>query len=226
MMPVNNSDSLKRKKKILIVDDHAFVRQGLRDYIEREPEFTVCGEAASRVQSLRLCSQVSPDLVLVDISLGRDSGLDLLKDIAAQFPGMKTLALSMRDEMLYAERALRAGASGYVGKDAPPARLIDALHCVFEGGIYASESVKQKIMQAVRSHVKAAESPVERLSDRELAVFERIGGGQSTAEIAEVMSLSIKTVETYRARIKNKLNISNSSELVQLAVQWGLNRSV
>jgi DNA-binding NarL/FixJ family response regulator len=209
------------KKKILIVDDHAFVRQGLRDFIERESDLTVCGEAVSRAEALKLCSDTQPHLVLVDLSLGADSGLDLVKDISVQFPETKMLVLSMQNEMLYAERVLRAGASGYVGKDAEPTRLIEAIRCVLNGGVYASEAVKQKIMQTVCSSDKTGD-PVARLSDRELAVFEQIGKGMGTADIAEAMSLSVKTVETYRARIKSKLDTHSSAELVQRAVQWVL----
>lgn len=206
-------------KKILIVDDHAFIRKGLRDYVEQEPEFVVCGESESRAHAVKLCARLSPDLVLVDLSLGKDSGLDLVKDISARFPGIKILVLSMQDEMLYAERVLRAGASGYVGKDAPPAKLIDAFREIFNGGVYASESVKQKIMKNFHRRASCYSNPIEKLSDRELDVFERIGHGQNTAEIADAMGLSIKTIETYRARIKVKLGLSNGTELVQRAVQ-------
>ena len=220
MSEINPSDV---KKKLLIVDDHAFVRQGLRDFIERESDMTVCGEATGRADALIRCEKTRPDLVLIDLALGEDSGLDLVKDIAVQFSGVKMLVLSMQNEMLYAERVLRAGASGYVGKDTEPSLLIDAVRCVLAGGIYASEAVKQKIMQTVRKS-DAGSDPVTGLSDRELAVFEQIGKGHSTADIAAAMNLSIKTVETYRARIKTKLNAAGSAELVQRAVQWVLDK--
>lgn len=218
---MSKTNPVGSKKKILIVDDHAFVRQGLRDFIEREPNLAVCGEATARAQALKLCSETRPDLVLIDLSLGEDSGLDLVKDITVQFPGTLMLVLSMQNEMLYAERVLRAGASGYVGKNTEPSLLIDAIHCVFNGGVYASEAVKQKIIQTVRQS-DAAGDPVVRLSDRELAVFEQIGKGMGTADIAGAMNLSVKTVETYRARIKSKLDAHSSAELVQRAVQWVL----
>jgi DNA-binding NarL/FixJ family response regulator len=211
------------KNKILIVDDHAFVRQGLRDFIEREPDLCVCGEAAGRAEALELCSETIPDLVLVDLSLGSDSGLDLVKDIAIQFPDCRMLVLSMQDEMLYAERVLRAGASGFIGKDTHPSQLIEAVHEVLRGHMYASEAVKQKIMQTVRK-AETGGDPVARLSDRELAVFEQIGKGMSTADISDAMHLSIKTIETYRARIKAKLGTRSSAELVQRAVQWLLDK--
>jgi len=221
MSDTNTSGS---KKKILIVDDHAFLRRGLRNFIEREPDLSICGEAAGRVEALRLCADTAPDLVLVDLSLGKDSGLDLVKDIAVQFPGSKMLVLSMQDEMLYAERTLRAGASGYVGKDVHPDRLVEAIRCVLGGGVYASETIQQKIMQAVQRNETGGD-PVGTLSDRELTVFEQIGKGFSTADIAESMHLSVKTVETYRARIKDKLGITGPTELVQRAVQWVLDKN-
>jgi DNA-binding NarL/FixJ family response regulator len=212
------------EKKILIVDDHAFIRRGLRDFIGRESDLSICGEASGRNEALKLCAEASPQLALIDLSLGADSGLDLVKDIAAQFPCIKMVVLSMQDEMLYAERVLRAGASGYVSKEVHPDRLVEAVRCVLGGGVYASEAVKQKIMQSVRG-ADPDSDPVTHLSDRELAVFEQIGKGVGTAEIAKAMHLSIKTVETYRARIKSKLGIAKSSELMQRAVQWILDQT-
>lgn len=220
---MSNTTPFGSSKRILLVDDHPFVRQGLRDFIEREQDLSICGEAATRADALKLCSEILPELVLIDLSLGKDSGLDLVKDIAVQFPAVKMLVLSMQDEMLYAERALRAGAAGYVSKDVHPDRLVEAVRCVLNGSVYASETVKQKIMQAVQRKEPGGD-PVSSLSDRELAVFEQIGKGLGTADIAEAMYLSIKTVETYRARIKEKLGITGSAELVQRAVQWILEK--
>lgn len=213
----------RAQTKILIVDDHAFVRQGLRDFLGREPDLLVCGEADGRAQAIQLCVDSHPNLTLIDLSLGKESGLDLVKDIAVQFPEIKMLVLSMQDEMLYAERVLRAGAAGYVSKDVHPDRLIEAVRCVLNGGIYASEAVKQKIMQTVRN-AEPGGDPVTHLSDRELDVFERIGKGSSTVDISRDMHLSVKTVETYRARIKTKLGVNSSTELVQRAVQWILDQ--
>jgi DNA-binding NarL/FixJ family response regulator len=220
---MSNTNPGSAPQKILIVDDHPFVRQGLRSFIDHESGLSVCGEAAGRGDALHLCAETSPRLVLIDLSLGKDSGLDLVKDIAVQFPGVKMLVLSMQNELLYAERVLRAGASGYVGKESEPEVLIAAVHCVLDGGVYASEAVKQKIMQSVRKADDGGD-PVGGLSDRELDVFERIGQGQGTVDIAGAMNLSVKTVETYRARIKTKLNITGSTELVQRAVQWLLDK--
>jgi DNA-binding NarL/FixJ family response regulator len=213
-----------QKKRILLVDDHAFVRQGLRDFIERESDLCVCGEAATRAEALQLCARTNPHLVVIDLSLGEDSGLDLVKDIAVQFTAIRMLVLSMQDEMLYAERVLRAGASGFVSKNTPPGSLIEAIFCILGGGVHASEAVKQKIMQTVRNPEPEGD-PILRLSDRELAVFEQIGKGKSTADIATALHVSIKTVETYRARIKAKLGVHGSAELVQRSIQWTLDKN-
>ncbi len=215
----------RAKSKILIVDDHAYVRQGLREFIGRETDLVVCGDTVGRTEALKLCAEVAPHLVLIDLSLGGESGIDLVKDVAIQFPKIKMIVLSMQDEMLYAERVLRIGASGYVNKSDHPGQLIDAIRCVLGGGVYASEAVKQRIMQTIR-RVDAGGDPVGSLSDRELAVFEKIGQGHGTADIAESMNLSIKTVETYRSRIKTKLGVDSSTELLQRAVQWILGKKV
>lgn len=215
---------MAKKNKILIVDDHAIVRQGLRDFLERESDFTICGEAAGRADALQLCATTNPHLVLIDLSLGKDSGLDLIKDIAVKFPLIKTLVLSMQDEELYAERVLRAGASGFVSKSTHPNRLVEAARCVLGGRLYASEETKQKTLQAIQQN-STGPKPVGSLSDRELAVFEQIGKGRGTVEIAEAMNLSVKTIETYRARIKDKLKIRTAPELVREAVQWAFDKT-
>jgi len=207
------------KNKILLVDDHELIRRGLRDFIQTESGFEICAEAGTARDALLKCASERPNIALIDLSLGNDSGLELIKDIAVRFPEIKMLVVSMQDEKLYAERVLRAGASGFVSKDVQPVELVAAIQCVLSGELYASAEVIQHIIQSVRGQA-AGISPIAALSDRELAVFEHIGKGAGTASIAEAMSLSIKTVETYRARIKGKLNIENSAELVQRAVQW------
>ena len=208
--------------RIMLVDDHEIVRRGLRDFVEREEGFEVCAEAANAAKALELCTSEKPDIALIDLSLGEDSGLELVKDISVRFPDTKMLVVSMQDEQLYAERVLRAGASGFLSKDTTHTQLIEALRCVLNGMLYTSPLVTQRIVQSIRCPENG--SSLETLSDRELAVFEWIGKGEGTSSIAEVMSLSIKTIETYRARIKAKLNLKDSSELVQHAVQWGLER--
>lgn len=210
------------KKRILLVDDHEMIRRGLRDFIETEPDFEIVAEAATSAEALAQCASTPLDIALIDLSLGEDSGLELIKDIAAQFPLIKTLVVSMQDERLYAERALRAGASGFISKDVNCNQLTEAIRSVLGGKIYASSSVTQRIIQSVRR--PALEKPIESLSDRELAVFEKIGKGVGTSAIADAMSLSVKTIETYRARIKIKLGVKSSSELVQRAVQWSLEK--
>lgn len=212
-------------RRVLIVDDHALVRQGLRDFIERDSGLTVCAEAGCCAEALHHCEQSRPHLALIDLALGKESGLDLVKDVGVRFPNIKMLVLSMQDELLYAERVLRAGASGYISKDVSPDRLTAAVRCVLNGDLYASEAVQQKIMKAVRSADALERDPIDALSDRELAVFDSIGRGLSTAAIAEAMHLSVKTIETYRARIKAKLHIDTSSALTQRAVQWTMDQS-
>ncbi len=207
------------KKRILVVDDHAFIRQGVRDFLEREDDLFICGEASGRVEALEFCAGTDPHLVLIDLTLGLDSGLDLVKDIVAQFSRVKILVLSMQDEMLYAERVLRAGASGYISKNVHPAQLIEAVRCVLGGGVYVSEVIRQRSLKMARRSDPGCD-PVGILSDRELEVFKRIGKGQSTADIAAALHVNVKTVDTYRLRIKRKLGLRNVTELVQQSVQW------
>ena len=215
-----NENKKQVKTRMLLVDDHEMIRRGLRGFIDIESDLDVCAEAGSAQDALAQCSKSNPDIALIDLSLGEDSGLDLIKDMAVQFPNIKMLVVSMQNEQLYAERVLRAGASGFVAKDSSQPELVNAIRCVLTGKIYASPLIAQRIMTSVRQSLSS--NPLEALSDRELAVFERIGKGAGTAEIAEAMSLSIKTIETYRSRIKVKLNIQSSSELMQRAVQWSI----
>lgn len=213
------------KKKILLVDDYEMIRRGLRDFIETEPDLEVCAEAGSSKEALACCASTDLDIALIDLSLGEDSGLELIKDITARYPDLKMLVVSIQDERLYAERVLRAGASGFITKDATQPQLIEAIRSVLNGQFYASASIVQRLIQSVRAPFQVESSPLEALSDRELAVFEQIGKGVGTVSIAAAMSLSVKTIETYRARIKAKLNLESSSELVQHAVQWVLERA-
>lgn len=199
------------------------IRRGLGVFIKSEASFNICAEAATAQAALLQCELHHPDIALIDLSLGDDNGLELIKDIAIRFPETKMLVVSMQDEKVYAERVLRAGASGFISKDVESAQLIEAIQCVLSGNFYASPGVTQRIIQSVRSQSGKCSS-IEALSDRELAVFERVGKGEKTSAIAESMSLSVKTIETYRARIKSKLNIESSAELVQRAVQWTLEK--
>lgn len=209
--------------KILIVDDHPIVREGLVARIIRQPDLTVCGEAEDVVGALELVKSTQPDLVIVDLSLKSGQGLDLIKRVVACAPGTKMLVSSMYDESMYAERALRAGALGYVNKQVMSEKIVDAIRCVLDGKIYLSPFMTERLLQrAIGAAPQLAPSPVESLSNRELEIFKMIGKGRTTRQIAAEVHLSVKTVETHRENIKGKLNVPNSVELSREAVQWVL----
>ena len=211
----------KHKTNILIVDDHPIVRQGLAELINHEDNLAVCGQAEDAHQAMKAVKELKPDMAIVDISLKETSGMELIKDIKAQYPNLPILALSMHDESLYAERALRAGARGYIMKAEATEKVILAVRKILSGQIYISEKMASKMMQKlVGGSTEISTSPVERLSDRELEVFQLIGKGFGTRQISERLYLSIKTIETYRAHIKEKLNLSDAAELLQYAIQW------
>lgn len=213
---------------IFIVDDHPLIRRGLRQLFEAQAAFTVCGEAATVAEGISGVRQCSPDLVIVDINLPDGSGLDLIKRLHATNPEQLILVSSMHDERLLAERVLRAGAMGYVSKQEAPEHLIEAVNKVLAGKVYLSEQVTgQLLINSYANHsALKTQSPIEALSNRELEVFEQIGGGNSTMQIAEHLNLSVKTIETHRAHIKQKLNLSSAAELVRYAVQWSLEGTV
>jgi len=206
-------------KRILIVDDHAIMRDGLRELISREPDMEVCGQTGDAVEALELAGRGKPDLVLVDIALSDRSGLELLKDLRAQYPQIAILALSMHDETLYAERVLRAGGRGYVMKEEGGQRLMEAIRQVFAGEIAVSPRVYSKVLNLF-SGKQSDISPIERLTDREFEIFQIIGRGQDNAQIAEYLHISPKTVEIHRAHIKNKLQIATTGELISYAARW------
>lgn len=220
----NPSNSLgPRTTRVLIVDDHPLFRLGLRMTIESEVGFEVCGEAESLTRALQVFRDTNPDMVIADISLENGSGLELVKQLMAIDEGLKVLVCSMHDEALFAERALRAGARGYISKDESPSRLIDAIFRVKEGRAALSEAMTERLLgRQIGAHDDHQKPAIETLSDRELEVFEKIGRGETTRHIAEILHLSPKTVESYREKIKAKLNLSNASELTQHAVQWVL----
>jgi DNA-binding NarL/FixJ family response regulator len=210
-----------RKARLFIVDDHPIVRQGLALVINQEPDLLVCGEAVARQEALTSIAQLHPDLAVVDLSLQNSNGMDLIKDLKEHCPTVPVLALSMHDEMVVAERALRAGARGYIMKQEAPNKLLDAIRCVLGGGIYASDAVHSQLLRAVsEARPRNGASRMSRLSDRELQVFQLVGEGRSTREIAEHLDLSIKTVETHYKRIKRKLGLNNATELLQHAALW------
>jgi DNA-binding NarL/FixJ family response regulator len=216
----------KRKKQVYLVDDHPIVRQGLIKLIEQEEGLEVCGEAGSVGEALGEIQQKGPDVILVDISLEDSNGLELIKsidDLGLQIP---TLVLSMHDESLYAEHALKAGASGYVMKQAASNTLIQAIEKVLDGEIYVSKTMSSQMLKmAFRSSGEKQRSGTDALSLRELEVFELIGRGNSTREIAEQLNLSVKTIETYRAHIKEKLQLRSGTELMHRAIHWVENES-
>ena len=207
--------------KIVVVDDHPLMRKGLVMSLEAETDLTVCGQASNAEEAIGVVESKNPDLVIVDISLPGMSGLELIKQIHAIRPNMKTLVVSRHDEALYAERAIRAGAKGYVMKLQAPDVMVKAVRRVMNGGIYVSDEINERLLLGMASgHEMLSQSPLEVLSDRELEVFELTGRGYGTRDIAERLHLSVKTVESYRARIKTKLNLNSAAELMQHAVQW------
>jgi DNA-binding NarL/FixJ family response regulator len=207
--------------RILIVDDHPLMRKGLALTLSSESDLDVVGQAADAEEALSVIDKLKPDLVLIDISLPGMSGLELLKHLIALNPDLLALMVSRHDEALYAERAIRAGAKGYVMKLEAGDDIVQAVRHVLRGGIFMSEELKDRLLFGAAVGRKAPlQSPLEVLSDRELEVFEMTGRGLPTREIAERLHLSVKTVESYRARIKQKLNIETGTELLQQAVQW------
>lgn len=209
------------KHRILLIDDHPIMRHGLAQLIRMEPELEVCGEAGSAAAGLAALEKLKPDLVIVDLTLPDKHGLELLKDIQALRPGQRCIVLSMHDESLYAERALRAGARGYVMKETAAENLITAIQRVLGGGIYISETMASRMLEQVSGQRgKTGSTGVDQLSDRELEVLEMIGRGTPTKLIAEKLNISARTVEAHRAHIKEKLAITDGAALVRYAVQW------
>jgi len=211
----------EKKYKILIVDDHPIFCLGMSEVINKEKDLMVCGSEESAPKALRAIDKLEPDLVIVDISLKDSDGIDLVKEITIRFPGLPVLMLSMYDESLYAERALLAGARGYIMKQEATTLVVQALRKVLKGEIYASANVKEKAFQRlVAQHVPINKSPIDVLTDRELEVFRLIGEGLSTREIAGRLHLSIKTIGTYRENIKDKLGLKHYTQLIKMAVFW------
>ena len=228
MIQQNRQDKTdKNKVRIVIVDDHPIVRQGLENLINHEKDLMVCQQAENASQAMKAIDKLKPDMVIVDISLKEKNGLELIKDIKVQYPDLPTLALSMHHESLYAERVLRAGARGYIMKQQATENIIKAIHNILNGQIYVSDKMTEKIMYKLmgRRKDKAEASTAEILSDRELEVFLLIGKGHGTSQIADRLYLSVKTIESYRAHIKEKLSLSNATELLQYAIQWANSKS-
>ena len=207
------------QKKILIVDDHPMMREGLRRVIGRELDLMVCGEAANARQAVEAVAKFLPDLVLMDITLPGKNGLELVKDLKALHPKLAILAISMHDESLYAERMLRAGASGYITKQQPSDQLVRAIRQVLEGHLYTSPELSERLLRRFSGLPLQTQSPVEVLSDREFEILHLIGEGNSSKEIARQLSISGKTVDVHNANIRRKLHLHTTAQLIRFAVQ-------
>ncbi len=209
------------KKKVIIVDDHPLMRKGLALTLSMEGGLDVCAQTESAEEALDILDEVNPDVAVIDISLPGMSGLELIKHLKIFNADLKIIVVSRHDEALYAERAIRAGARGYVMKLEAGEVIVDAVSKVLMGGIYVSPEINERLLMGMLSGKDTStNSPLELLSDRELEVFELTGHGMATRDIAERLHLSVKTVESYRARIKNKLDLKNATELIQHAIQW------
>lgn len=218
-----NNNFAPRKKTVFVVDDHPIVRQGLALLINQETDLTVCGEAEEMHSALSAIQAVRPDILIVDISLNGPDGLELLKNIRLGAPRLPVLILSMHDESIYAERALRAGANGYIMKQEATEKVLVALRRILSGEIYVSDRIANSMLRHYVRGVNPSEhSSISDLTDRELEVFRLIGEGHGTRQIAESLHLSVKTVESYQAHIKEKLSLRSARELVQHAVQWNV----
>jgi DNA-binding NarL/FixJ family response regulator len=213
--------SRPEKSRIFLVDDHAMFRDGLRQLIDREPDLTVCGDAAEAESAIRDIRKLKPDLIVVDITLGGTSGIDLIKAIKNETEDYPVLVVSMHDESLYAERALRAGAMGYVMKQEPAKTVKTAIRKVLGGDMHLSEKMASSVISKfMRGTDEVPPSPLERLSDRELEVFQMLGMGKGVREIAEEMNVTIPTVNSFRNRIKEKLQLKSSTEVMLHAIHW------
>jgi DNA-binding NarL/FixJ family response regulator len=210
--------------RILLVDDHPMVRERLSEIINHEKDLMVCAEAEDRAGAIQAIGQSRPDLAIVDLALKNSNGLELIKDVRARWPKLLVLVVSMHEESLYAERVMRAGARGYITKQEATRNILVAIRRVLSGEIYLSGKTASAVISHLTSKSGAGGSITDQLTDRELQVFELTGSGQSTREIADHLHIDVKTVETYRIRIKEKLGIRASSELLQLAIRWSQNR--
>ena len=225
MNSVNQPDQPEQtghKKQILVVEDHPLVRSGFELLISSQHDMEICGEADGQSKAIRLVREKHPDLAIIDLVLREGSGLDLCKHLSSIQPSLRMLIVSAQDEELYADRALRAGAHGFISKGQAADTLIEAIRTVHSGGVWLSERMTERMLSRVRQGSALTKPPIERLSDRELEVFELIGRGRTTHEIAARLHLSPKTIESYRESLKTKLCLRNSTELTRHAVQWVL----
>ena len=215
------SETVARKSRVFLVDDHPLVREGLANLINAQNDLVVCGEAGDSARAIAGIVKARPHVALVDISLKNESGLELVKHLASQFPQVALIVLSMHDETLYAERALRAGARGYVMKREASKSVLASIRRVLEGGVYVSERVGNRLtVKAAAPREAAASTPIERLSDRELEIFRLLGQGRTPSQIAGDLNLSLKTVQAYCARAKEKFGVTSLTELLRAAIRW------
>jgi DNA-binding NarL/FixJ family response regulator len=209
------------KKKILLVDDHPLIRKGIALTLEAEPTFEICCQVSSGEEALEMLSRIEADAAIVDVSLPGMNGIELIKHMKTAKPDLKILVVSRHDEEVYAERAIRSGANGYIMKQEAGEVLINGVKKILAGGVFVSQAINERMLQNMLNNKGTSEqSPFELLSDRELEVFEHIGRGVVTKDIAEKMHVSVKTIETYKARMKEKLGFETSLELTRSAIQW------
>ena len=213
--------------KILLVEDHPLTRQGMKQLLARKGRFEVCGEAESAPRALELVAKLSPNLAIVDITLKSANGIELTKDIRALAPATQVLVVSMHGENIYAERALRAGAMGYLMKDEPADNILVAIEAVMRGEVFVSARIKGRMLHRfVHKPSDMLASPIDRLSDREMEVLRLIGNGYGTRDIASMLNLSVKTIDSYREHLKEKLALANGGDLVRYAIQWTKSETV
>ena len=206
--------------RVVIIDDHPLVRDGLRSRIDREADMSTCGEAEDVISALRQIEQQRPDVAIVDLSLKTGNGLDLISRLVAAGSSVRVIVSSMHDEHIYGERVVKAGALGYVNKQEASTKIVDAIRQVMNGRLFVSDELNSRLMQRVINGQESEADPVRLLTDRELQVFESIGEGRTVKETADAMSLSPKTIETYRDRIRSKLNVDSATRLTHYAVRW------
>jgi DNA-binding NarL/FixJ family response regulator len=220
-MNSGTSGTIARKHGVFIVDDHPLVREGLTNLINRQSDLVVCGEAKDSAEAIDGMTKERPDVAIIDISLANESGLELIKQLVKQFPQVALIVLSMHDEALYAERALRAGARGYVMKHETSKNVLASIRHVIGGDTYVSERIVNRMaLRLTSARRPVASSPVERLSDRELEIFQLLGQGRTPSEIARDLNLSLKTVQAYCARAKEKFGVTSLTQLLRAAIRW------
>ncbi|HVS51559.1 MAG TPA: response regulator transcription factor [Opitutaceae bacterium] len=210
-----------QRRRILLIDDHPFMRAGLAQLIERQPDLMICGEAGNPTEAFQALAKTKPDLALTDLTMPGRSGLEFIKDLLAAEPRLPVLVVSMHDELVYAERALRAGARGYIMKEAGGENLLAAIRQVLGGEVYASPRMSARILQGLSgTRPRGSSSPIEKLTDREFEIFQLIGQGKSTRDLAAQLHLSPKTVDVHRSHIKEKLELKDATALIRHAVRW------